>query len=213
MMDLTSVVNYLTDNTKKVSSKAIFILLGICLIFIIDNSLSFSYYYNISKKTESLKSISETLKDTLLDEKERKLLIDLRGNIISHKTLKDKSFDYLTNFKFDDSQENKIEEIKTDSRNNVIHFITSSWWLILGGVVFIIVIPFVIFKKGTSILNLLLGFIFMEGFFYLLSLILSKLFSFIPLIMNKPIINYVINFILSSSLLWLILKINKKNNS
>ena len=112
-MDFSSIIHFLTDKTRDLSSKALFIVFGIILLIFLDNTFSFSYYYNTSQKVTQIKEINEGIKDTTLSVSEKKKLIKLRSDIIEHKTLKDKAYDYLTNLNFETSDEENPETIKT----------------------------------------------------------------------------------------------------
>tara|TARA_R110001606_G_C15298763_1_gene642349 strand:- start:181 stop:849 length:669 start_codon:yes stop_codon:yes gene_type:complete len=217
-MDFSSIIHFLTDKTRNLSSKALFIVFGVILLVFLDNTFSFSYYYNTSQKITQVNKINEVLKDSTFSVLEKKKLIKLRTDIIEHKTLKDKSYDYLTNLNFETSEGDHskiIETVKSEAqRNSRIHFITSSWWLILSFGIFAIAIPFLLLTQKRDIFNTLLGFIFIEGFAYLIALLLSKIFSFIPLIDNNPIYNYILNVILSGIILFILVLVakNKKTN-
>ncbi|WP_028891146.1 hypothetical protein [Tenacibaculum sp. 47A_GOM-205m] len=215
-MDFSSIIHFLTDKTRNLSSKALFIVFGFILLIFLDNTFSFSYYYNTSQKVTQIKEINEGLKDTTLSVSEKKKLIKLRNDIIEHKTLKDKVYDYLTNLNFETSDEETTETIKTaekeTERNSKIHFITSAWWLVLSFGIIAIALPFVLLTERKDIFTTLLGFIFMGGFAYLIALLLSKVFSFIPLIDNNPIYNYILNAVLSGLILLIMILAGKKKN-
>ncbi len=215
-MDFSSIIHFLTDKTRNLSSKALFIVFGFILLIFLDNTFSFSYYYNTSQKVTQIKEINEGLKDTTLSVSEKKKLIKLRNDIIEHKTLKDKAYDYLTNLNFETSDEETTETIKTaekeTERNYKIHFITSAWWLVLSFGIIAIALPFVLLTERKDIFTTLLGFIFMGGFAYLIALLLSKVFSFIPLIDNNPIYNYILNAILSGLILLIMILAGKNKN-
>ena len=122
----------------------------------------------------------------------------------------------MTNLNFETSDEENPETIKTvekeAERNSKIHFITSAWWLILLFAIIAIILPFVLLTERKDIFTTLLGFIFLVGFAYLIALLLSKVFSFIPLIDNNPMYNYVLNVVLSGIILFIILLAVKKKN-
>ncbi|WP_218841546.1 hypothetical protein [Winogradskyella undariae] len=215
-MDFSSIIHFLTDKTRNLSSKALFIVFGVLLLIVLDNTFSFSYYYNTSQKVSQIKEINEGLKDSTFSVSEKKKLLKLRNDIIEHKTLKDKTYDYLTNLNFETPDEITTETVEKveleDKRNPRIHFITSAWWLVLSFGIIAIVLPFVLLTERKDFFTTLLGFAFMGGFAYLIALLLSKTFSFIPLIDNNPIYNYILNVILSGIVLLILLLIGKKNN-
>jgi len=216
-MDFSSIIHFLTDKTRNLSSKALFIVFGFILLIFLDNTFSFSYYYNTSQKVTQIKEINEGLKDSTFSVSEKKKLLKLRTDIIEHKTLKDKAYDYLTNLNFETSDEEATETVETveleAKRNSRIHFITSAWWLVLSFGIILIALPFVLLTERKDIFTTLLGFIFMGGFAYLIALLLSKVFSFIPLIDNNPMYNYILNVILSGIVLLIMLLAGKKKKT
>jgi hypothetical protein len=216
-MDFSSIIHFLTDKTRNLSSKALFIVFGVILLVFLDNTFSFSYYYNTSQKITQINEINKGIKDSTFSVLEKKKLIKLRTDIIEHKTLKDKAYDYLTNLNFEISEEEStktIESVKLEAkRNSKIHFITSSWWIILSFGIFAIAIPFILLTQRKDVFNTLLGFIFIEGFAYLIALLLSKVFSFIPLIDNNPIYNYILNVVLSGIILFVLVLVGKNKKT
>ncbi|MBV7270560.1 DUF4131 domain-containing protein [Winogradskyella luteola] len=216
-MDFSSIIHFLTDKTRNLSSKALFIVFGFILLIFLDNTFSFSYYYNTSQKVTQIKEINEGLKDSTFSVSEKKKLLKLRTELIEHKTLKDKVYDYLTNLNFETSDEEATETVETveleAKRNSRIHFITSAWWLVLSFGIILIALPFVLLTERKDIFATLLGFIFLGGFAYLIALLLSKVFSFIPLIDNNPMYNYILNVILSGIILLLMLLAGKKKKT
>lgn len=210
-MDISSIVHFLTDNTRKLSSKAIFIIFALLLLLVLDNIFSFSFYYNTSQKVTQIKEIGEGLKDTTLTDLEREMLLELRSDILKHRTLKDLTYDYLTNLNFESSGDKPSEVIELkEERNPTLHLLTSAWWVIVPFGILFIALPFVLLTERKDIGTTLLGFVFLGGIGYLFSLLLSKVFSFIPLIDNNPIYNYILNFALSGIILLIIVLIVKK---
>lgn len=219
-----SIFQFFTDNTKKFSHKTILVLFSIFIIIILDNVLSFSYYYNNEKKISQIQSINSIVKDTTINDKERKMLFTLRDKIILHKTWKDNVWDFFTSIEFKNDVKpslNVIEKKKDIAiikepnkveRNYYLHFITSSWFFLLV----ILIVPFVGFSdKNTSFLTaLMIILFFVIPLFLFLGWIFAKIFSFIPIILNNPINNYILNFILSFLLIILFgFLISRTNNS
>jgi len=217
-MDIfSSVIHFLTDKSRKLSSKAIAVMIVIVLIIFLDNTFSFSYYYNNSQKISQTKELNEVLKDSSLTKLELEKLTDLRKNIVNHRTFKDVTYDYLLNLNFDNTSEDKsIGNKQSDNeliRNEHIHLLTSAWWLIIPMIFLIIVFPYVIITERKQLFSTALGFIIILCVFYLLSLILSKILSFIPLILGNPIYNYSLNVVLSGLIPLGIYFISKRNEN
>lgn len=210
-MDVSSVVHLLTDKTRSFSSKAIFVVVAFLVIIFLDNTFSFSYYYNTSQKVSHIKSIGEGLNDPTLSNLEKQKLIQLRNEILNHRTFKDVAYNYLTNLNFE-SQVEETNKLKTASefRDPKIHFLTSSWWIVLSLVILGITLPFVLLLERKDVFNTTLGFIVVCGVGYLVALVLSKTMSFIPLINGNPINNYVLNSVLSGILFFIFIMIGRR---
>lgn len=211
-MDFSSALHFLFDRTRNLASKAIFIFLAALILFIFDNTFSFSYYYNTSQKISQIRDIKESLSDPTLNELEKQKLIQLRNAIIEHRTFKDLTYDYLTNLHFDTSNQTSEETKFIKLRNPTIHLLTSAWWIIIPLVIFGIALPFLLLSEKKQIFVTFLGYTFICTFGYLVSLVLSKVLSFIPLINNTPLYNYILNFIISGIILLIIIAIIKKVN-
>ncbi|UOU98401.1 hypothetical protein MUU74_00165 [Chryseobacterium daecheongense] len=204
---LNTIFIFFTDRTKKLSHKSIMILFTLVLVILIDNSLSFSYNYNNTSKLEQIEKLNSIIIDSTLSKTEKNKLITLRNNIINHETWKDKLYNKLISIDFKVKDENKII-VKNDTpqnskeRNYWIHFITSSWILMI----LIILMPlFAIFDKQNSSTALIFTIIFIfEPLLYIFSWCFAKLFSLIPVLYNNPFINYAVNFILHTIILLLI---------
>ncbi|AHM62930.1 hypothetical protein D770_23425 [Flammeovirgaceae bacterium 311] len=211
---LNTGISFLTDKTRNISSKAIFIILAIAFLVMLDNTLSFTYFYNVSQKNSQIIQISEILKDSTLSDYEIKKLLNLRRDIIEHATIKDKAYGYLTNLNFESSKEAISEDAKVINmtRNQTMHFLTSSWWLIFILVVGFITHIYEMLFKRTDVTGSSLGLLAGSIAFYLFALLLSKMLSYIPLINGDPLYNYVLNIILSGLIPLMFMLASKKKN-
>ena len=196
---LNSIFHFFTDKTRGLSSKAITTIIVVALIILIDNTLSFSYYYNTENKIEQVLSVNKLLTDTTLTKTENKKLLNIRKDIIDRKTWKDKTWDFVSNMDFRSENsltENPTEkeiEIPISERSYLWHFISSSWLI----VILMIAFPFVgILDKKTPFGQAIGILIILEPFLYGMAWISAKLFSFIPIILNNPTLNYILNAIL-----------------
>jgi len=196
---LNSIFHFFTDKTRGLSSKAITTIIVIALIVLIDNTLSFSYYYNTENKIEQISNVNKLLTDTTLTKIENQKLLNIRKDIIDRKTWKDKTWDFISNMDF--RSENSLTENPTEKeietllseRSYLWHFISSSWLI----VILMIASPFIgIFDKKTPFGQAIGILIILEPFLYGMAWILAKLFSFIPIILNNPTLNYILNAIL-----------------
>lgn len=212
---LNSIFHFFTDRTRRLSSKAIISIIVFVLIILIDNTLSFSYYYNTEKKIEQVSNINKILGDTTLSKPAKKELLKLREDIINRKTWKDKTWDLVSNMNFTKdnnsivNQTSEQTEEKVDERSYLWHFISSSWLILILLVAF----PFIgIFDKKTPLGQAIGILLILEPTLYGLAWILAKIFSFIPIIFNNPTFNYILNAILCVGIFALFGIFGKKKN-
>jgi len=72
MMDFFApLFNFLTDNTKKLSSRAITVMVVIAIVISIDNISGFTYYYNLEKKLTIVTQLDASIKDSSISKEEK----------------------------------------------------------------------------------------------------------------------------------------------
>jgi len=212
-----SIFTYFTSNQNKLSHKTVVVILSIFGILIIDNTLNFSYHYNHVRKLEQIEIINKIIADSSITNSERNDLINTRKHLINTKTWKDKAYEYIFSINFNNIDSNKIfydpikppidktdtKQSNNDSNNTKsersywIHFITSSWIIMLMNIFFIIMIPYAIFTNGTKeLFSLLLGLLASSLVLNFIAWMFAKMFSYIPLLNNNVINNYILNAII-----------------
>lgn len=90
----------------------------------------------------------------------------------------------------------------TNYRSRIWHTISSSYILILT----LIILPFIPFTKKTFDWAAFIGMLFFSGVLGLLILLNQYLYSLIPVVLNKPWINYILNATIHFTVLWFFLK-------
>ncbi|GET23152.1 hypothetical protein JCM18694_33980 [Prolixibacter denitrificans] len=195
----------------------IFLILAVLLL--VNNLLGFTFYYSTNQKISQIEKI-ESLKENGLSDKTldvylsniEKRIVDRENifvlflnlfsqnqysqNTISVDTLKNKG-KTVDSEKFDHiapktKQDNEKNEIKV--RSPFWHTVTSSYALLI----LLLILPFAPFGIDDLDKNTLLGimviFVLAAGLVWLFQYLLGL----IPVIHGKPIINYIINFIVQS---------------
>lgn len=214
---INSILHFLTDKTKKLPHKVILCLVALIFIVVIDNFLSFTFSYNNSNKIEQIQGINKILSDTTLTKYEKEKLLTLRQNIVNHNTWKDKAYNFLNNFKFNEKIEGEkkitIPEIKTDDKTKAIerdyywHFVSSSWIFIF----LMVILPFIMFfDKQSSFWQVVGIIIIVEPILYCICWLYGKVFSYIPVIDENPLYNYILNALLCFASLFVFQLFNKK---
>ncbi len=214
---VNSVFNFFTDRTKKLSHKTITIFIVVAVLIVMDNTLSFTSHYNNIRKIEEVEKLNLIVIDSTLSKEEVIRLKELRNNIINHKTWKDKLYDKIITIDFKTKDNDNVSVVKNDipkttnERSYWVHFVTSSWILIM----IMIIMPFAVFfdKKSSSLSSFLAIIFVIVPFFCGLSWVFAKAFSLIPVINNNPTYNYVLNAVIHLFIFLLIgFLSNKKKN-
>ena len=206
---LNSVFNFFTDKSQRLSRKAIFIIGGIILLIVIDNTLSFSYYYNTEKRIEHIQGINKIVNDTTLSKQEIAELKKLRKTLISRTTWKDETYRMISEIEFK-SEPNEIAEVPKEiihERSYFWHFVSSGWIFLFA----MIIMPFVGLADKKTPLGTTFGILLVIiPMFYGIAWLFAKVFSFIPVLFGNPILNYILNGILSFLILFLFTKLSSK---
>lgn len=212
-MDVFSTfLNFFVNKSNKLTHKAIVLLSSIIIIAILDNTLSFSTSYTNIRKYEQIQAINSILSDTTLSKSEKTILKQKRFYTLNYKTWKDKTYQFLQTIDFNFSKPNgnipvgdpthpevkPVEKEINIQRNYWIHYVTSSWTVVICMIGFPILIFFT--EKG-DIKGLILGLPFFELFFYVIGWIFAKALSFIPIIQNNVNYNYALNVVIHTAII------------
>lgn len=200
---LEHILNFITDGSKRLSTRATIIILSIFCILIIDNIFGISFYYNKQRQLDQLESISYLLKDESISNETKEKLLLLEKQSLDRKTIIDYSLSLFQNISWTNSKQSQksINNATNPIRNNF-------WFLISTSGVYILVTIFVVpvlllldrktpfLKLFASMLMFVIVMFFTSWFNYWLfdKLIPDRLFG-------SWIWNYVLNFILQIGLI------------
>lgn len=170
---IENILGFITDNSKRLSTRAIIIILSFLAILFIDNVLGFSYYYNKQRQLGQLQSISILLKDTTLSPEIRTDLINLQNETLERKSIVDRTLLFIKHFSWSKSNS---EELKTNNeRSDLWLLISSSGFYIL---IFILMVPILlIVDKKTPFLKIIATIIMLFIIFGILSVFNYWLFD------------------------------------
>ena len=190
MDSISEFFRFFINKDNKPHHKVITVFIVLLGLFFLDNTLNFSSNYNNIRKLDQIEKIGVIISDTSLSNNEISSLKNLRKSILTHKTLKEKTYNFITNFEF----KTGINENKTEIRFTVynwhfwLHFITAGLPFILVGLIKFVMdisvkndIVYSFFRALFSLFQILV-----------LAFIWSKLLSLIPILSN-PHYNYLIN--------------------
>ena len=211
------IFEFITNRSNSLSAKATIVILTLFTIFIADNIIGFSYYYNKDKQLEQLKSITFLLKESSISSENRKYLINLESE-----TLNRKDIFYYSSLLFENISEIS-SEMSQKTINNKGSVIRDNFWFLISTsgiyiLVTVLVLPILLLtdrktpflKLVATLLIFSLVMVFTSWFNYWLfdKIIPSQIFG-------SWFFNYILNFILQCSLMyglyWATNNINKIN--
>ena len=207
----------ITDSEKSFIRKFYIYFLIALSLYVADNLIGFSYYQSVSSKLEKTKEINLILKDSsLLSKDELTKLKLLRSDIINRRTLKDNVYSFFSNISFKSSKNpitaKPIETKPIIERDLDIHFLTSSSFILL---IMLIMFFAGLADKNAPILQRISIIFIIELILYPFAFLFSKVLFLIPVISQTPLINYILNVVLSflipALLFYIPSKMNKKN--
>jgi len=206
------IVNFFTDNTKRLTTKAATFLAVIIMLLFIDNIFSFTFYNNIDKKLTYIEKANKLIADSSSSVYDKEYLIEQKELIIKRTTIKDFIWNIVKNSSNQLLNNTKSISLEnTDNRNKLIHFTTSSLLLL----VIMVILPFITYlDRSLGFLKATLVVVIGEFIMYAACLMVSKLLYYIPIILQKPLINYCINLALNLIVVIIMYKYsNKKSKS
>ena len=189
----------ITDSEKPFFKKFYIYFLIALSLYVADNLIGFSYYQSVSSKLEKTKEINLILKDSsLLSRDELTKLKLLRSDIINRRTVKDNIYSFFSNISFKSSKNpitaKPIETKPIIERDLDIHFYTSSSFILL---IMLIMFFAGLADKNAPFLQRIFIIFIVELILYPFALLFSKILFIIPVISDTPLINYILNVILS----------------
>ncbi len=199
---IDTILNYVTDNKKRLSSRAAIVVLVFAAVFLFDNIFGFSEYYNNARQLDQLKTITLLLKDTSIKGEIRSDLLKMEAKTLKRKSIVDKTVDFFKSLSFSSDKENvKSTPYNTNGRSNLWFFLSSSCIYIIVGLLLIPVM--LITDKTTPILKLIAILIMMIVIFTFGAWFNYWLFDLIlpDKIFGSWVWNYIFNFILQIVLL------------
>lgn len=223
-MDLiNSFFHFFTDNSKRITTKVFLFLSVIFLIWFLNDTLSFTFYYSQEKKLESMERINNLLKDKSLDESEIDYLIRTKKEIITRKPISELLINFLASrewmgiakdfppkVSFPDNGDINLPNPNSSSSNwnYYLHFISASFpWLIL-----MLTMPFTAYSdKSMSFIKSIGVLLLAEFCFFIIALFFTSILGLVPIFTQIPWLNYLINFLVNISLIWYLIHLaNKK---
>jgi hypothetical protein len=206
MQITSSFFDYFIDTKRDFSNKAMLFVLLIFTLFLLDSWFNLSDNYHISNKLEQIGTINDLLEDSTLPELETVKLERLRTEILHSESTKTKLWKYMYTLNFSEygvSSDNK----KSARRSILWHALSATWFLWIVGIA---LIRIAIKNNSVSFVATLKGLVLSALFIAIISWILIKYLAYVPLL-KYPIVNYLLNFLLSAIVLGMYGTKQKKN--
>ena len=192
-------------------------IISIFVLTTSDYYFNFSYDYHLNNKIEKLKSINSLKNIYKTDSLKLAELTELENRIFKRTHYSDRlrnlDLSQINIFKKSDKTEIKRPVIKNDN-TTINKPIRSLFWMIMSSsyffvftIIIMLILPFTgsVHREIKNILGSIAAIIIIIGIISLITWIAYK----IPLIWNRPYLNYILNFILQSPFIYLIYWWNK----
>jgi len=192
-------------------------IISIFVLFACDYYLDFTYDNHLNNKIEKLQSINNLKKIYKSDSLKLSELTELENRIFKRTHYSDRlrnlDLSQINIFKKSDKTEIKRPVIKNDN-TTINKPIRSLFWMIMSSsyffvftIIIMLILPFTgsVHREIKNILGSIAAIIIIIGIISLITWIAYK----IPLIWNRPYLNYILNFILQSPFIYLIYWWNK----
>ena len=199
---------FIIDNNIRLPAKVLTILGVLFCLYLLNDALGFTYYYNIKNKVEQIKAISEILHDSTLSPEVKKQVSLFSLRVFRCKNIFERTFAYA-NTRYDilrtyfANRDNKAVVIITNKGDSIILSKTplprnDFLFLMTGAGIFVLlavlIVPICLYLGldqglGTGVS----AFIILVGGFGFISLILYLILSLVSVFKNTCIWNYMIN--------------------
>lgn len=190
------VFNYITDNSRKLSHKAITVSIFIITVILVDNLFGVTYYYNLNKKIETIKNLNSLVADSTTTKDEKVKFLKIKVDLINHSSIKEKITEFISNINDSDSNINS-------PTLNILQYLSANLLLILAW----IAVDFIIIRsiiRNTSlhfaaatktsivIATVIIAVIavLFNSFCYFLSSIIFKISTLIPVFYGNIYLNF-----------------------
>lgn len=190
---ISKIWNFFESDKVSISRKITIPILLVLTILMIDNIGGFSYRFTNSQKIDYLLKIEKAKVEFRQDTIVCSILDKMEYDLINRKNVIEQFVDLFDNQEIFKSKSSAINKENIDnhkiSRNQFWHTISSSlFWIML------LILPFTLKEnKLSAILVMVIGI----GVMVILIWITQWLFGIIPIILNRPWINYTIQFIIN----------------
>jgi hypothetical protein len=200
-----SVFKFFTDHNVKFSNRFTVAMLIVFVIIFLNNIFGVTYYYNASKKVDSIRETTILLRDSSLSAAAKEKVQQIQKRVINRKNWIEQIVVYAKSLQLNRTSVNPTSD--KIRRDPVIHYITANLFILL----LMLALPFGFLNdKDFTTREALTSIIITEAIFIGFSVFWSWLLYFIPVIYGKPIINYSLHFLINGIVIAIIAYYNKR---
>lgn len=198
-------LDFLFNANKTLSSKALVLIFSVLAIFLIDNILGFSYYYDSDRKIDEVKKLNSIIADPQIDSTTRQFALNLRTEIITRENCINNSLNFFKGIKWSSPDPvpvipQSIPIIEKVERNNFLFHLTAGGIYYLFGGIMVFVMIFI--DKYSPLLQRIGSGIIVGIVLWMYGMFSSWLFDFIPQVSKSTWAwNYLINLGIQITLL------------
>lgn len=157
-----------------------------------------------------MKKIDKIIADSSTSKLDSIYLLQQKNDIIKHKSAKDKTWEFISSGNYNFFRKKNNQSIENENIKPIFQFLTASFPLLI----IMIILPFVAYlDKSLSFAKATLTIIITEVILYSIATVITNTLSLIPLILNRPYINYIVNILVNVVFFYLIYQIGKKGNN
>ncbi len=198
---ISKIWNFFESDKISISRKITIPILLVLSILMIDNIGGFSYRFTNSQKIDYLLKIEKAKVEFCQDTIVCSILDKMEYDLINRKNVIEQFVDLFDNqeiFKTKSSTTNKDNVYNHNiSRNQFWHTVSSSLFWIIWLFIFSLMLLILPFTLKKDKLGAIVGMIVGIGAMVLLIWLTQWLFGLIPILFNRPWINYTIQFIIN----------------
>jgi len=215
---LQLIINFFQNKSIHFGLRTSLFIISIFLLSICDYHLNFTYDIHLNNKIEKLESINNLKKIYRTDSLKFLKMTELENQVYKRRHYLDRfrnlNLNQINIFKKSDKPKIKKPVINTDNTiynkqtRSLFWMISTSSYFLIGLIIVLIIMPFTsyVHRQSNNIIGNIALIILIFGIIYLLTWIAYK----IPLKLDKPYLNYVLNFLIHSYIIYLIFfRLNK----
>jgi len=191
---VTALLKLLLDNTVKFFPRILAFVFIVLSLILVDNVLGFTFHYNKQRTISELSEISKIISDSAADTQIKAKAMELKKEIVERRSLQDFINDAIVDIFRPIFVNDKGIVVKKyiHERNRVIEFLSLNWFLMF---LFLFLPLYFLTKPIFNKIWKNLMMIFAVNFFLLiLAFVIFFVFSLIPTIYGRPVLNYLLDF-------------------